>query len=105
MKLNRNMLLTIIAALGVLLITYGLLRHFTGFSLGENGDKYVSDIIIMAALGLFLYNRKLARDEKLAREAAESQAEEAPQEETSEEDEDLPHWERYKNSSDKKLLK
>ena len=100
MKITRKTLLIIIAALGVLLIAYGALRHFTDFSLGETGDKYISDVIIMTALGIFLYNRKLAKDERLAKEAAENQAEEKPKEEISGDDEDLPHWERRENSAD-----
>ena len=70
MKVTRKMLLIIIAALGVLLIASGLINYFTGFSLGEPGSKYFADIIIFAALGLFIYNRKLLKDEK-AKEAAE----------------------------------
>ena len=102
MKVTRNMLLIIIAALGVLLIAYGLLRQFTGFGKDESWDKYVTDIIIISALGLFLYNRKLAKDEKLAKETAENtalQAEEPEEEADSPDDENLPHWERNKSST------
>ena len=102
MKVTRRMLLITIAVLGVLLITYGLVRHFTDLEFGEQIDRWVSDIIIFSALGLFIYNRKLAKDEKLAKEAAEkaeNQDEEEPEEEDSPDDENLPHWERRKNDT------
>ena len=97
------MLLTIVAALGVLIIVYSLIRQFTGFGLSEAGEKYLIDGVVIAALGLFLYNRKMAKDEKRAKEAeleAERKAEENPEEEVSPEDENLPHWERSKKSAD-----
>ena len=94
MKITRKTLLIIIAALGVLLIAYGVIRHFTGFGEGEEWDRYVTDIIIFIALGLFVYNRKLARDEKQAKEAAERQAEEAPKEKPPADDNEKPHWEQ-----------
>jgi len=93
------MLLITIAALGFFIIAYSLVRQFTGFGLGEAGEKYMMDIIIFGALGLFLYNRKLLKDEKRAKEAAEEaerRAAEEPEEIVSAEDEDLPHWERHK---------
>jgi len=86
------MLLITIAILGVLLIAYGVIRHFTGFGEGEDWDRYVTDIIIFIALGLFVYNRKMARDEKLAKEAEAHRGEEEP--ETAADDDDKPHWER-----------
>jgi len=58
------MLLVVIAALGVLLIGYGLIRQFTGFEPSEDLDKYITDIIIIIALGLFMYSRKMLKDEK-----------------------------------------
>ena len=64
MKVTRKTLLIIIAALGVLLIAYGMIRHFTGFGEGEEWDRYVTDAVIFIALGLFIYNRKMASDEK-----------------------------------------
>jgi uncharacterized membrane protein HdeD (DUF308 family) len=93
MKITRNTLLIIIAALGVLLIVYGAIRHFTGFGEGEEWDRYVTDIIIVIALGLFVYNRKMVRDEKQAREA-ERLAKEAPEEKAQADDDEKPHWER-----------
>lgn len=99
MKLTRKTLLLITAGLGVLIIVYSLLRHFNIISPGEKIEKYFMDVVIFAALGLFLYNRKLASDERKAREAAEQErllAEQEPEEETETGDEDLPHWERKK---------
>ena len=92
MKVTRKMLLTIIAALGVLLIASGIINYFTGFSLGETGSRYFADIIIFAALGLFIYNRKLLKDEKAkeAAEKAERRTEEG-EEEASANNENPPH--------------
>jgi len=64
MKITRKTLLLIIAALAVLLIAYGVIQHFTGFGEGEEWNRYVADVIIIIALGLFIYNRKIAKDEK-----------------------------------------
>ena len=68
MKITRKTLLIIIAALGVLLIAYGVIQHFTGFGKGEEWGRYVSDIIIVIALGLFIYNRKMAKEDAEERE-------------------------------------
>ena len=71
MKITRKTLLIIIAAMGVLLITYDVLRHFTGFGEGEEWDRYVAGIIIVFVLGLFIYSHKLAKEEKQEKEAEE----------------------------------
>jgi hypothetical protein len=101
-KINRKWLLAMTAGLGILLIVYSLVRHFFGIGLSDGAEKYMMDGIIIAALGLFMYNRKLARDEKRAKEAAEA-AEAArlaePEQDLSEEDETLPHWERYQKTA------
>ncbi|MDR2144373.1 MAG: hypothetical protein LBP29_08395, partial [Treponema sp.] len=96
MKLSRKTLLWITAGLGVALIVYSLIRHFTSFSLGEKVEKYLMDGIVFAALALFMYNRKLASDERKAKAAAEEEKRRAEQqvEEPAEGDENLPHWER-----------
>ncbi|MDR0495996.1 MAG: hypothetical protein LBH42_00110 [Treponema sp.] len=75
MKVTRKMLLIIVAALGVILIIYAAIRHFTGFGAGEAWDRFVADGVIIIALGLFIYNRKMARDEKQARESEEEKHE------------------------------
>ena len=78
------MLLMITAALGILIILYSLLKQFIGFELDEAMEKYFFDIVFIAALGLFIYNRKMASDERKAKEAAEE--EERRQAEASEEE-------------------
>lgn len=65
------MLLWITAGLGILLIAYTLFRQFSGIRLSEQFERYLFNGIIFAALGIFVYNRKLAADEKKAREAKE----------------------------------
>jgi hypothetical protein len=71
MKVTRTWLLRITAGLGIFLIAYSLFRHFSGIRLNEQFEKYLLDGIVFAALGIFVYNRKLAADEKKAREARE----------------------------------
>ena len=61
------------AALGGFLIVYSLIREFTGIGLNEAQEKYMMDIIFISALGLFVYNRKMASDEKKAKTAAEEE--------------------------------
>jgi hypothetical protein len=87
MKVSRTWLLRITAGLGVFIIAYSLLRHFTGFTIGERYEKTLFDIIVFTALGLFLYNRKIAAGEKQERERKEQEEKEralaaAPQEES-----------------------
>jgi hypothetical protein len=105
-KVTRKLLLMITAGMGIFLIGYSLIRHFTGFGFGEAGEKYMMDVIIIGALGLFMYNRKMARDERLAKEAAakaeeeaERRAAEGPEEVIDPEEDNLPHWERSKKAA------
>ncbi|GHV85544.1 hypothetical protein AGMMS50230_11520 [Spirochaetia bacterium] len=104
MKITRKWLMIFTAALGVLLIGYSLVRHFFGIGLSDGKEKILMDVIIFGALGLFMYNRKLAKNEKLAAEAAARAAEEAEQRAAEGEpeatDESLPHWERHKKSGE-----
>ena len=114
MKVTRKMLLIITASLGVLIIVYGLVNYFFGIGLSEGMEKYLFDVIIIAALGCFMYNRKLAKDDRIAAaaEEAERRAEEDGAEEGSEsdsdsaedevsaDDENLPHWQRNKSTQD-----
>jgi len=100
MKITRNILLKVIAVLGVIIILYGLVRQFTGIKIDDTIEKTVFDFVILIAIGLFFYNRKMAQEEKrakIAKEEAKRQAEENPEEYVSAEDEELPHWERHKN--------
>jgi len=85
MKLSRKTLLIITGSLGLFMILYGVFRYFTGIGFGERVEKYMFDIIIFAALGLFVYNRSLVKKEKDAiaakEEAALRAAEEAAERE------------------------
>ncbi|MCL2067642.1 MAG: hypothetical protein FWG99_09280 [Treponema sp.] len=69
MKVKRKTLLAIVAGLGVFLIIFSVIRHFTGFPADEALNRYITDGIIIAALCIFIYNRKMAKEEKLAEEA------------------------------------
>jgi hypothetical protein len=60
--------------LGFFLILYGLFRHFSGIQVDEGFEKIMIDGVIVASLGLFIYNRKLAADEKKERERKEGGA-------------------------------
>jgi putative Mn2+ efflux pump MntP len=97
LKVKRKTLLWITAGLGIALIVYSLIRHFTSFSLEEKTEKYIMDGVILSALGLFMYNRKLVADERKAKEAEEEKQRRIEQqlEEPEEEgEENIPHWER-----------
>ncbi|MDR2159099.1 MAG: hypothetical protein LBP23_03415 [Treponema sp.] len=67
-KIKRSWLIGLIAGMGVVMAGYTLVRTFTPFRLGERAEKYLFDVLIFTALGVFVYNRKLAADEKKERE-------------------------------------
>ncbi|MDR2068417.1 MAG: hypothetical protein LBP71_00935 [Spirochaetaceae bacterium] len=71
MKIKRGWLLGIVGGIGVFIILYSLVRHFFGFSIGERAEKYMFDTLTFVALGIFLYNRKLAADEAREKKAEE----------------------------------
>jgi hypothetical protein len=71
MKIKRSWLLRIVAGIGGFIILYSLVRHFSGFSFGEGVEKYMFDTLTFVALGIFLYNRKLAADEAREKKAEE----------------------------------
>jgi hypothetical protein len=71
MKVTRKLLLGILAGLGIFIIAYSLFRMLTGIGFGEKIEKYMFDVIIFAALGIFIYNRKIAANEKKERDAEE----------------------------------
>lgn len=73
MQMKRSWLLAITAGLGVFMILYTLVRHFTGFTFGEGTEKTIFDGIFIAAIALFAWNRKMLSDE---RKAAAARAEE-----------------------------
>ena len=105
MKVTRKMLLIITASLGVLIIVYGLVNYFFGIGFSEGMEKYLFDVVIIAALGCFMYNRKLAKDERVAaaaaeaeRRAAEESDSDSEEDEVSADDENLPHWQRNKST-------
>jgi len=92
--------------MGIFMIGYGILKQFTGIGFSDGIEKYLFDIIIFGALGLFIYNRKMVSDEKKAKAAEEDAKQKAaeaaaepevkPEEETfSPQDENRPHWERH----------
>lgn len=68
MKLSRSWLLRILIALGLVIIVYSVVRHVTGFTVGEKNEGFLMNAVVFAALGIFIYNRKLAADEKKERE-------------------------------------
>lgn len=68
MKISRSWLLGITAGLGVLMIVYSLLRQFAILNLGEKFERFFFDTIFMAAIALFLWNRKMVTDERKAAE-------------------------------------
>jgi len=89
----------IIAGLGALIIIYSLFRHLTGIGLGEEEEKLMMNIVVFAALGIFIYNRKMAKDENQAKEARKK--EQISFEELAA-NESLPHWERKENNDESK---
>lgn len=66
MKLSRTLLLWIIAGLGIAMILYAVAKQFIGFTVDPALEKTFFDFIVIGALGILLYNRKLARDEAAA---------------------------------------
>jgi ABC-type lipoprotein release transport system permease subunit len=71
MKITRKLLLGIVAGMGIFIIAYSVFRHFTGIGFEADFEKKMIDFIVFAALAVFVYNRKLASDERKEREAKE----------------------------------
>lgn len=69
MKIKRSWLLATTTGIALFMILYTVIRHFTGFSFGETFEKYFFDAIFIAAIGLFILNRKIASDEQKERDA------------------------------------
>ncbi|MDR3130152.1 MAG: hypothetical protein LBU18_01250 [Treponema sp.] len=59
MKISRTWLLRILIALAFVIAAYSVLRHITGFTLGGKTENFLMDAIMITALGVFIYNRKL----------------------------------------------
>jgi uncharacterized oligopeptide transporter (OPT) family protein len=86
-KIKRSWLIGLIIGMGILMAVYTLVRTFTPLRLGERAEKYFFDTLIFVALGVFVYNRKLAADEKKAaseKKEAEERAAAAEKEEQEE---------------------
>ena len=60
------------------MILYAVAKQFIGFTVDPALEKTFFDFIVIGALGILLYNRKLARDEAAA--ALEEQKKPAPDE-------------------------
>jgi hypothetical protein len=71
MKFSRKSIMFILIGMAAFILVYSLVRQFLGIRFSDAGEKYMFDIFIFAALGIFVYNRKMANDEKKAREAKE----------------------------------
>lgn len=69
MKVKRSWLLAAPIAMAVILVGYTLARQFLGFSLGEAIEKNMFNVILVAAVGVMILNRKLIADEKKELEA------------------------------------
>jgi hypothetical protein len=116
-KITRKMLLIAVAVLGSFLILYSLVKYLFGLEFSVAAEKRMMDFIIFSALGLFIYNRKLASDEKKAKEAAEEAERRKVEEQTApaggeasstekqkeidhvDDDNDLPHWEQKEKAA------
>jgi predicted anti-sigma-YlaC factor YlaD len=61
MKLTRKWLLRIIVALGVFMAGYMIVTQLTGHHLSETVELWMFRGIIVAALAIFVYNRKANR--------------------------------------------
>jgi len=59
-----------LAVLAAVLLLYGLARSLLGLSVPEGMDKNLPNAAIVAALGIFLWNRKIRVDEDRAATAA-----------------------------------
>jgi hypothetical protein len=75
-KIKRSWLIALVAGMGILMVAYTLVRTFTPLRLGEKAERYFFDILIFTALGVFVYNRKMAADEKREREKEKDQVQE-----------------------------
>jgi hypothetical protein len=73
MKLmKRSTLLGLTIALAALLLIYTALRTFTPLKLDETGERYVMNGIMLAALGIFVANRRIVAEEKKEAEAKDA---------------------------------
>jgi uncharacterized heparinase superfamily protein len=76
--LARKFMVAALAVLAAILLLYGLARSLLGLSAPEGMDKNLPNAAIAAALGIFLWNRKIRADEDRAAAAAAKAAEAVP---------------------------
>jgi len=76
-KPTKNFFTIILGSLVVILLAFGLLRMKFGPFLPATIDKNLPDAVIVAAIGIMLWNRKILADEKKAEEARKKEEEEA----------------------------
>ena len=74
MKITRKALFITTISLGGAFIAYNLFRIFTGIGFDESIEKYMMDVLFIAVIGFFVLNRKMANEEKKAKEQAEEEA-------------------------------
>lgn len=66
MKPNRRFFQILLVCLAAVLIIYGFLRYKFGAFLPTAVDKNLPDVIMFAAVGIMLWNRKQRNEEKKA---------------------------------------
>ena len=69
-KPSKKAFMITLIALAVILLIYGLARMAWGPLLPETIDKNLPDALIIIAIGIMLWNRQIANEEKKAAEAA-----------------------------------
>lgn len=69
-KPSKKAFMITLIVLCVILIAYGISRMVWGPILPEAVDKNLPDALIIIAVGIMLWNRKIATDEKKAEDAA-----------------------------------
>ena len=77
MKPSRRMFTIALAILAGVLLSYGLLRLKFGVFLPPTIDQNLPDAIVIAAVGILLWNRKLRGDAEKAEAARKRQVAEA----------------------------
>lgn len=63
-SMKRSVLFGITIGLAVLLLTYTFLRTFTPVKLDESGERFLMYGIMLAAVGIFVLNRKIVAEEQ-----------------------------------------
>jgi hypothetical protein len=81
MKPTKRAFYIMLAALAGILIIFGVCRSIYGQFLPDMADKAVPDIIMFAAVGILLWNRKVIGDAEKAAKAAEAESQQLKAEE------------------------